>query len=224
MRQVHCINCTTKIEPKNIDISKDTAHCENCETTNSLSFLLNNNTNNSESAPKPTQTATNRPFKTHNTVSGVEVIEDEFGWSVEVTHRSWHAIYLVPFAIYLVGTSVSDIYGFLIETRRFDIEQLLFVAVFLIFAVAWSSVALMSVFGRTLITLRYGKAELFSGIGSAGRHIKFDWRDIHLVREVEARRFAYLVLDGRKTIRLAYGLSAEKIYFLATFLNSKLLR
>ncbi len=206
--EVTCSKCRRKILSENINVSKDTAFCQGCESLNSLSSLL-------ESAP-------NSKFDLKQTVSGVRVSDDGYRWSIEASNRSLIALFLVPFTLVWAGGSLSGIYGTQIVSGEFDPQQSLFGLPFLIGSIVLISLTLMSIFGRTLVANENGKALVFIGIGPLGWYRRFDWKSIERVTETESRQRRHLSLEGSKRINLGWGLSSAKLYYMSNFLRTKL--
>lgn len=206
--EVSCTNCKGKIEAENINISKDTAYCASCGNLASLSGLL-------ESTPS-------KNFDAHSPVSGTTVDDRGYIWTVSGSHRSWMALFFVPFTLVWAGGSLSGIYGNQIVSGEFNPGQSLFGLPFLIGSVVLISLCLMSVFGRTLVTVENGKALIFMGIGSLGWYRRFDWSSIDRITEITTGQFKHISLEGAKRLNFGWGLSAKKQYYIANYLRTKL--
>ncbi|MBO9492341.1 hypothetical protein J7384_18410 [Endozoicomonas sp. G2_1] len=208
--EVNCSNCRIKIDSNNINVSKDTAYCDSCESLTSLSSLL-------ESTPSST-------FDTAQPVKGVQVLDNGYKWSIEASNRSLMAIFLVPFTLVWAGGSLSNIYGTQLLNSEFDPVQSLFGLPFLIGSIVLTSITLMSLFGRTYVSNDNGKALVFIGIGSIGWYRRFDWINIDRVTESESSQNKHISLEGSKRLNLGWGLSSEKLYYMSNFLKMKLKR
>lgn len=208
--EVNCSNCRIKIDSNNINVSKDTAYCDSCESLTSLSSLL-------ESTPSST-------FDTTQPVKGVQVLDNGYKWSIEASNRSLMAIFLVPFTLVWASGSLSNIYGTQLLNSEFDPVQSLFGLPFLIGSIVLTSITLMSLFGRTYVSNDNGKALVFIGIGSIGWYRRFDWINIDRVTESESSQNKHISLEGSKRLNLGWGLSSEKLYYMSNFLKMKLKR
>ncbi len=206
--EVSCLKCTRKIESSNINVAMDTAYCQSCETLSSLSSLL--------------ETTPNHKFDSTQTVKGIHVTESGYKWSIEASNRSWSALFLVPFTAVWAGGSLSGIYGTQLANGQFDLEASLFGLPFLIGSIVLISVTLMSLFGRTHVSSDNGNALVFIGIGPIGWYRRFDWQNINRVTENESKQRKYISLEGSRRVNLAWGLSSEKIYYMSSFLKTKL--
>jgi len=206
--EVNCSSCKRKIDSENINVSKDTAYCQSCESLTSLSSLL-------ESTPSSN-------FDTTQPVKGVQVSDNGYKWSIEASNRSLKALFLVPFTLVWAGGSLSGIYGTQLANGEFDPSQSLFGLPFLIGSIVLISLTLMSLFGRTYVSNENGKALVFIGIGSIGWYRRFDWKNIDRVTESESRQHTHISLEGNKRLNLGWGLSSEKLYYMSNFLKTKL--
>ncbi|WP_394154364.1 hypothetical protein [Vibrio maritimus] len=206
--EVNCPSCKTKINSENINISRDIAYCESCESLTSLSSLL-------ESIPISNFDAT-------QSVKGVRVSDNGYKWSIEASNRSLMALFLVPFTLVWAGGSLSGIYGTQLENGEFDPSLSLLGLPFLIGSIVLISITLMSLFGRTYVSNKNGKALIFIGIGSVGWYRRFDWKNIDRVKDSESRQHKLISLEGNKRLNLGWGLSSEKLYYMSNFLKTKL--
>lgn len=206
--EVICSKCRRKIDSDSINVGKDTAYCTGCESLWSLSALL-------ESIPS-------KSFDAHSPVNGIHVDERGDSWTVSGSHRSWIALFLVPFTFVWAGGSLSGIYGSQLYSGEFDPGASLFGLPFLIGSLVLTVVCLMSIFGRTLVSVDNGKALIFIGIGSIGWYRRFDWKLIDRVTENSSTQYKHLSLEGDKRINLGWGLSASRQYYMANYLRTKL--
>lgn len=206
--EVTCNTCNQRIGSENINAAKDTAFCRSCESLTSLSLLLESKPSNS--------------FDVHSPVSGTSVDDRGYRWAVSGLHRSWTTLFLIPFTLVWAGGSLSGIYGEQLVAGEFDIERSLFGVPFLIGSVVLITVCLMSLFGRTLVSVENGKALIFIGIGPVGWYRRFDWRSIDRVVEETSGPYRHISLEGEKRLNLGWGLSEERQYYIANFLRTKL--
>ena len=206
--EVVCTACKRKIKIENINVAKDTAFCTSCESLTSLSSLL-------ESTPS-------KSFDAHSPVSGTSVDDRGYNWTVSGSHRSWMALFFVPFTLVWAGGSLSGIYGSQLVSGEFDLGQSLFGLPFLFVSIVLITVCLMSLFGRTLVSVGNGKALIFMGVGPIGWYRRFDWRLIDRVTENTSGQYKHISLEGKKRLNLGWGLSAKKQYYIANFLRTKL--
>ena len=206
--EVNCNTCKRKIDAENINVAKDTAFCPTCENLASLSGLL-------ESAPS-------KNFDVSSPVSGTTFEDRGFSWIVSCSHRSWIALFFVPFTLVWAGGSLSGIYGTQIISGEFDPGQSLFGLPFLIGSIVLTALCLMSLFGRTVVSVENGKGLIFMGIGAVGWYRRFEWPSIDRVTEITTGQYKHISLEGAKRLNLGWGLSAKKQYYIANILRTKL--
>ena len=206
--EVSCSKCKRKIAPENINVVKDVAYCMNCENLFSLSTLL-------ESTPS-------KNFDVRSPVSGTWIDDRGHNWAVSGSHRSWLALLIVPFTLFWSGMSLSGIYGTQIVAGEFDPGKSLFGLPFLVGSVVLITVCLMSLFGRTLVSVENGKGLVFIGVGSIGWYRRFDWGLIDRITEISTGQYKHISLEGSKRLNFGWGLNANKQYYIANFLRTKL--
>ncbi len=207
--EVICRSCKSKIKPENINVSKDTAYCANCENVTALSALVSS--------------AASASFNQNKPEGGIKIYDQSYSWSIEARHLSPMAIFLVIFTAIWAGGSLSGIYGSQIAKGELDLEQALFGLPFIIGSIVLVTFTLMSLFGRTIISNENGKALIFIGIGKIGWYRRFEWNSIDRVSEtITNTQYKNISLEGSSRLSFGWGLSSEKLYFIANFLRSKL--
>lgn len=142
--EVKCSRCGQAIATENINVAKDTAFCIPCNKLTALSSLLENNTRVRASTVAP--------------VSGTTLTNSGRNWMITASHRSWLALFLIPFTLVWSGGSLGGIYGTQILTGNFNLFSSLFGLPFLIASIGLICMCLMSLFGRTLIAVENNKA------------------------------------------------------------------
>jgi hypothetical protein len=206
--EVICKSCKSKIKPENINVSKDVAYCSSCENITVLSELVSSTSSSN--------------FNPNKSESGVKIIDQSYSWSIEARHLSPISIFLVPFTAVWAGGSLSGIYGTQIAKGEFNLQQSLFGIPFLIGSIALVTFALMSIFGRTVVSNENGKALIFIGIGNIGWYRRFEWNSIDRVSESMNTRHQSISLEGSSRLSFGWGLSNNKLYFIANYLRSKI--
>jgi len=206
--EVICLKCKRHIADEHINVAKDTAYCTACGELTSLSSLMSSSTD-----PK---------FDLYELVKGTNYKQEGFSWKLEASHRSWSALFLIPFTAVWAGISLSGIYGSQIESGEFDLQASLFGVPFLIGSIVLISITLMSIMGKTVISNENGKGLIFMGIGSIGWYRRFDWNSISSVVEKQSYQYEHISLEGKKRINFGWGLGDKKRYYLANALRSKL--
>jgi len=206
--EVLCPSCKRNIQSEHINVAKDTAYCSSCKNVTALSALVSSTASSS--------------FNPGSSVRGVTVIDQSYSWSIEARHLGPAAIFFIIFTALWSGGSLSGIYGPQIAKGELDLEQALFGLPFLIGTIVLVTFTLMNLFGRTIISNENGKAFIFTGIGKIGWYRRFDWNSIDRVSESSNTQNKNISLEGGTRISLGWGLSNEKLYFIANYLRSKL--
>ncbi len=204
--KVNCGKCKSLISADNVNVARDTAFCQKCENLFSLSSVLE----------------VDASFDLHAEQKGAKFEDRGLHWIVEASHRSYYALFIVPFSVVWVGGSLGGIYGSQFSTGEFNPETSLFGLPFLIGSVILVSLSLMSVFGRTLVSVENNDALIFIGVGPIGWYRRFDWRSVSRVTEYRDNQFRVISLEGKKRLSLGWGLKGELIYYVSNVLRSKL--
>ncbi len=208
--KVCCPHCKHRIGVEDVNVSKDTVYCSNCGSLSALSSLL---------------TATPaKNFDVHARVRGITLDDRGANWMVSGSHRSLVSLFLVPFTLVWAGGSMTGIYGSQIIKGEFEPLMSLFGLPFLVGSIVLVTLTLMSIFGRTLVSVENNEALIFIGLGSIGWYRRFNWRDVERVTENKRGQHRHLSLEGRKRLNLGWGLGNQQRYYLVNLLRSKLQR
>ena len=73
-----------------------------------------------------------------------------------------------------------------------------------------------------IVSVENGKGLVFMGVGSVGWYRRFDWNLIDRIIENTNSQYKYISLEGSKRLNFGWGLSANKQYYIANFLRTKL--
>lgn len=204
--EVKCNKCNAIILNKNINVQQDTAYCSQCESLCVLSSLK----------------VADFQFTKNDTVKGVLLDESHDAWTIEASHRSFMALFFIPFTCVWAGGSLWGIYGTQWMSGNWEIQQSLFGLPFLIGSLGLIGVSLMSLFGRTVIANEQGKGLVYIGLGSIGWYRRFDWSDVSSVVEKHNRRYRLISLEGRQRLSFGWGLSAKKQDYIVNAIRYKL--
>lgn len=109
----------------------------------------------------------------------------------------------------------------------------LFLTPFIAIGLAVAGGVLMSLFGRTEVTLQGGDSSVFTGIGPIGRRRRFDSRQIRSLRiedetwrtskgGTRQSREAVIQLQDGKRVKFGSGLAEERLQFVAGALRREL--
>jgi len=176
--EVQCNKCKRVISNENINISKDTAHCDSCGELISLSSLINN--------------AIDSKFNIEDPVKGTNYSEKIGTWKIEASHRTLYALFIVPFTCVWAGGSLTGIYGTQLMSGNFKLVESLFGIPFLLGSIILISISLLSLFGRTIISDENGKALIFIGVGPIGWYRRFEWSSISNVIEKQSNQYKHI--------------------------------
>ena len=240
---MNCPNCQIKVPRDAINIQKDIAQCQSCGNVFSISTHVSPQKETSsdlsdydavcqslykeaglynDAVQQKFEGKSRVPFDINNPPKGAYINHFDDGVQIGATTRSWFALFIIPFATVWSGGSLGGIYGSQILTGEFNILISLFGIPFLIGSVLLWSFALMTVAGKTEITLDSKGGHIFTGVGKIGQHQHFDWNDINSVREEvntsHSRKGGsttthYVVLEGQKQIRFGRFLGHETRYY-----------
>ncbi|MEL6562724.1 MAG: hypothetical protein AAFQ94_31435 [Bacteroidota bacterium] len=138
---------------------------------------------------------------------------------VGASTRSAAAFFLVPFMIIWSGGSLGGIYGTQILNDEFDIVLSLFGLPFLVGSILFWGITLMTIAGKTEVTLNRYDGRVFTGIGKIGITKKFDWEEIEGVsmtttRGRNGKDVKTICLEAPKDIKFGSALKKDRKYYL----------
>jgi len=207
-----CPKCRGAIPLDDVNVARDIAVCRRCEQTFAYSELIEEQ----EAAPVDP----NRPPK------GTWFKRTPGGFEVGSTTRSPIAFFLVPFMCVWSGFSLSGIYGTQIAKGKFNLMMSLFGIPFLLGTLLFGSIALMAACGKVRVRLDGKNGEVFTGVGPVGWRQRFQKDDVTGVRRTERlgdKGVSHqIMIEGRKPIQFASGLSVERLNFLLGTLRQAL--
>jgi hypothetical protein len=134
--------------------------------------------------------------------------QDAHGFSVGASTRSAAALILVPFITVWSWAGLGGLYVSQIVEREFHPILSLFGLPFVAAGAYFWMLALMWMFGKTVVTVKDNAGTLFVGIGTVGWRRSFDWRNVDFIRK-EASRWGRglrtrIALDG-PDLHLKFG-------------------
>jgi len=136
---IHCPECGLPILPTEVTPAGDLAYCRLCERTSTVE------------ACRAAQPLAQRSSAPEAPPKGLEVTEDLTGFRLELSTRSWVALFLWPFLLFWSGAALGGIYGMQIKLGQFSWIATLFGLPFLAGAVCLFGIAFMATFGRVII-------------------------------------------------------------------------
>lgn len=169
--KITCPACNSPIRASQMNVATDVAVCEGCQETFSISSVLGAG----KGVPEE--------FDQFNPPRGAWFEDTGVGWRVGSTTRSAAAFFLVPFMCVWSGFSLGGIYGMQIVNGEFNLFLSLFGIPFLLGTLLFGSIAVMTVCGRTMVTVEGSEGRIFAGVGPVGWTRRFDWSSITAVEE-----------------------------------------
>lgn len=240
---MNCPSCQIKIPRDAINIQKDIAQCQNCGNIFSISAHVSPQKNYSssddydlarqsmyqeaDSHNKSVQKNFDRKnvsnFDINNPPKGAYINHLPDGVQIGATTRSWFAFFIIPFMVVWSGGALGGIYGTQILSGEFNLIMSLFGIPFVLGAILFWGIAIMSVMGKIEITLDSNGGHIFTGVGKIGKNQRFSWKDVNTVREdVSVSRSNKggsttthsIVLEGQKQIKFGSYLASERRYYM----------
>jgi hypothetical protein len=212
--EVRCPKCDRLIDSEDVNVGADTAFCRDCDEAFKLSELVHG-----EEAGA---------FELEDPPKGAWFGRTADGFIIGARTRSKAGCFLIPFAIIWSGGSLGGIYGTQIASGEFNILLCLFGIPFLLGSILLWSMALMTIWGITVVKVEGTLGRVFSGIGSLGRTKNFDWSGVSTVREEEyssgnnGSRSKRIVLEGNRRIGLGSMLNDNRRYYMLKALKKML--
>ena len=206
---MNCPKCNQTLKAENLNIATDVGMCQKCSTVFKVSDLL-------LSTPDVTEVDISKPPK------GTWVKEGFNDVTIGATTRSPIAFFIIPFMMVWSGGPIGVIYGSQLISGEFDLVSSLFGIPFLIGSVIFWSIGLMTVFGKTELTLTKQGGKIFTGIGAIGKSKKFTWDEITSIQEdhTYGKKSTQTQLSLQGTRRLTFGVflnSARRYFIMSAF-------
>lgn len=160
-----CPNCGGMISQDDVNVAKDIALCRSCSTVLRFSELAEKNSD--EELIK--NTTLPKGLKVEETKEGLRITYQKlgvFGFFLLFFAFFWNAIvWTILIALFFNEGQTS---------RNINPDYApFFLILFVCLGIGIATAALLTIFGKTVITLSPGQGELFRGIGSKGRRWTF---------------------------------------------------
>jgi len=209
--KITCPSCSTQLPPDQLNVETDVAICSRCNEAFSISALV--------AAGQVSGT-----FNFSDSPRGTWYSETFAGWTIGATTRSSSAFLLVPFMCVWSGGSLGGIYGTQIVEGKFNLVMSLFGIPFVLGTLLFGSIAIMSVCGKTTVTVEGNAGRLFVGVGPIGWARRFDWYSINCVEEDHlGHSHEFLIsLVGKTRMKLGWMLTEPRRSFLLQGLRKQL--
>jgi len=151
-----CPKCRKELPLVDLNVSADIALCRACGYSGS--FLQ------SSTVPTMSDEEMARPPKRVTLHRG-------FDGELEIVCRfnKGLAFFLIPFTAIWSGASMWGIYGTQLMKGEFDLMQSLFGIPFLLGTMVLVSIILLTLYGKTIVTLSRGRVQVFNGVFGIGR-------------------------------------------------------
>ena len=204
--KLNCPECKSEIATENLNVLTDVALCTTCQNV----FIISENV----------QDSTTLGFDINDSPKGTWLKNDFNQTVLGASTRSPIAFFLVPFMLVWTGGSIGTVYGYQLINGEFDLQQSLFGIPFIIGAIIFWSLTLMTIWGKVEITLNNEGGKVFTGVGNIGLVKKFSWKEVQTINE-QTTNFRYpgsqgnrLVMEGSKRITFGSSLKSEKLFYL----------
>lgn len=207
-----CLKCNTEIKPEYINTIKGVAKCSNCGGVFTFATKDLPQTNFDVNLP-PKGTWHTNDFATTK---------------VGATTRSSSAFFIVPFLIIWSGLAFGGIYGSQIVSGKFNIMMSLFGIPFVVAAITFSALAMMSVFGKVEVVFDNVGGKIFTGVGNIGYTIFFTWDDVNRIDITESslkyndKNASQISLIGQKVVSFGTVLNKERRSYVYRVLSNYL--
>lgn len=210
---MNCPSCRSQVPNENINIAANIAQCEACD----LVFKISDTVAPTKSSLSSSQDI-DLSFDINNPPKGVWIRNKSGQLIIHSTTRSAIAFFLVPFMLVWSGGSLGGIYGPQILSGEFNLFLSLFGIPFLLGSVLFWGIALMSIWGKVVITLDNNDGRIFTGIGKIGYTKRFALDKIKTVREEETRgnkgaTQRTILLEGQERVSFGSNLSDSRRYY-----------
>lgn len=214
-----CPSCCKLIPADQMNLGTDVALCPCCNEAFSISALVAAGQDSDE-------------VDLFDPPRGAWFSETYSGWTIGATTRSPMALFLVPFMCVWSGGSLGGIYGSQIVQGEFNLAMSLFGIPFVLGTLAFGSMAVMTVCGKTTVTVdNFSNASrIFTGVGPIGWTRRFEWASITRIEEdypgyqSSGSSGMVIVLIGRTRLKFGSMLTDPRRYFLLQGLRKQLSR
>lgn len=203
---IKCPLCETEIIADNINIQTDIACCQNCNNIFKISENLNANDD--------------RSFDLDSPPKGAWIEKEIDSIKIGATTRSLFALFLVPFIIVWSGGAIGGIYVTQIVAGKFELFQSLIGIPFILGAILFWSITLMTIWGKVEITFDKSGGTAFTGVGKFGITKKFKWDEVNQISERrstwnnKSNNQTSITMEGANRINFGNGLNDSRKYYL----------
>ena len=214
-----CLHCGSLLAADDVNASEETALCRKCHRSFRCSELVD--------------TEFLASFDPANIPAGTSFEMREDGFVAEATTKSAKAWYLIPCTFLALFVVLEGIYGTQFRAGKLDWAKSLVGILFIpgTMSLCWDAV--MSAFGRVIITRNGEEGWAFHGVGRLGRTWRFRWEDVVSVEQALRRgkkglvtHFIRVVLRTPTRAPFEFGslLSVERKRFVISVMRWQLAR
>jgi hypothetical protein len=213
--KILCPSCGSLIASGQLNVESDVAVCPSCSEVFQLSALI--------AAGQETD-----QVDLFDPPRGAWFLNDITGWTVGATTRSPVALFLVPFMCVWSGFSLGGIYGSQIAAGKFNLVMSIFGIPFILGSLLFGSLAVMTVWGKVVVTVDRNLGRVFTGVGRIGWTQNFDWTAITRIEEDglgyhhSGSSGVVIVLVGKTQIKLGSMLTDVRRFFMLQALRKQL--
>jgi hypothetical protein len=207
------------------------AICRKCQTLDQPQNTAKQSTSSKNSSPQNAHSQ--HPLfcqvcHSFITLPGTRIELDKQGdekiqaWKITSSYKSWLSLFLVPFTLIWLGATLGGFYLPQLIKGKFFIIQSLFGIPFLLAGSLLVLICLITLFGRSCVTVNHNQAIIFIGIGTIGWYRRFAWHSVKRVKQTSVGQYKYISLKGKQTYNFGWGLSPQTLYYVAAFIRSQL--
>jgi hypothetical protein len=203
---IKCPLCQTEILVENVNIQTDIARCHKCENIFKISEVIS--------------IYDDKPFNIDSPPKGAWIIKDIDQVKIGATTRSGFAFFLVPFMIVWSGGAIGGIYVTQIMEGKFELFQSLIGIPFILGAILFWSITLMTIWGKVEVTFDKLGGTAFTGVGKFGIKKQFRWDEVDQIIERRSKwnnkenNQTAITMQGATRISFGSGLSDSRKYYL----------
>jgi hypothetical protein len=212
--EVRCPKCDRFLDSEDVNVGTDTAFCKDCDEAFKLSDIVHDREADT--------------FELEDPPNGAWFGKTADGFIIGARTRSKIGCFIIPFATVWSGGSLGGIYGTQIASGEFNIIMSLFGIPFLLGSILLWSMALMTIWGITVVKVEGGLGRIFSGIGSLGWTKNFNWSEIDIIREEKysssdnGKDRKRIVLEGKRRLSFGTMLNDDRRYYMLRALKKML--
>ena len=217
---LNCPKCGASLDmKKNVNISLNMGHCEQCGWTGEIHEGLKKHVEK-------------RDYDLNNPPNGIEIIKGGHSIQFLISTKSWLWLFLVPFMCAWSGFSMFSIGSLIIQDPKGNWFLFFFGLPFFLGSIVLLMVNIMLMFGQMSIDLERFEGVIKTGAFGLNWTRRFDWKNVRSVETVYSKgkhgtlkeSALKFNVNGGKDRKFGYFLSDEKRGFLKFAMNELLVK